>query len=88
MMNLYTIKDCKSQSFQGMYPCPNDALAIRSFSSQNVKQQFPTIAEFPGDFQLFKVGEFDDVTGELKADLKHVADFVVLFEVSKDGKQS
>lgn len=85
MINVYSVKDCKSQSFQGLYPVPNDALAIRSFSSQSVRSQFPTIAEFPGDFQLFKVGEFDEVTGVFKSDVKHVADFNDLFEVKKDG---
>lgn len=85
MINVYSVKDCKSQSFQGLYPVPNDALAIRSFSSQSVRNQFPTIAEFPGDFQLFKVGEFDEVTGVFKSDVKHVADFNDLFEVKKDG---
>ena len=85
MMSVYSIKDCKSQTFSGLYPIANDALAIRAFSSEDIKNNYRMIKEFPGDFQLFRIGTFDDVTGVLVSDVKHVADFNDLFGVSQHG---
>lgn len=69
-MKLFTIKDKKSE-FGNIYEAPNEGAAVREFG-QNVLQPAPEgrhnlLNEFPNDFCLCVVGEYDHKTGKITA---------------------
>lgn len=84
MKNLYSIKDTKG----GFYPpqdAENDALAVRGLRSM-VNSGKGLIAQYPEDFELWYVGEFDEVTGIIKpGELRCVIRCNVLKDVSTDA---
>jgi hypothetical protein len=47
----------------------NDGLAIRAFQDNVNAEQENNISKHPDQFTLFKIGEFDDATGEIKTDV-------------------
>lgn len=60
---IYAIKDAKST----FLPCTvdvNDATAVRNFENA-VRQPGSLLASHPNDFALFKVGEYDNVSGHV-----------------------
>ena len=61
MLKLYSIKDTKG----GFYPpeaSDNDALAVRTIRGV-VNSGKGLLAQYPEDFELWYVGEFDNQTG-------------------------
>lgn len=75
MMKVYSIKDDKSQTWQGCYPYLNDGLAIRDFNSMFDQNKLGIINQYPGDFSLYCLGTMDENTGKLSGDLKLVITF-------------
>jgi hypothetical protein len=64
MRGLYAVYDRCSRVYDGPIPQANDDTAIRAFTQMCNNPQ-STVAQSPEDFTLFKVGEFDDATGEV-----------------------
>lgn len=68
-INLYSVKDTKLGKFAQPFSAPNDDIAIRMLTS-TVRASGNTINEFPEDYQLFKLGSYDEDTGKLASDVK------------------
>lgn len=68
MLNLYSIKDIKANRFQGVVPFPNDDMAKRAFTSAvNSSESAGLLSQYPEDVQIFRLGSFDDVSGEIQS---------------------
>lgn len=67
---LFVIKDKKSE-FGQIYEMPNEGAAVRDFG-QNVMRPAPEgrnnmLHDFPNDFCLCVIGEYDHKTGKIEA---------------------
>jgi hypothetical protein len=61
--NGYSIKDAKANTFGTPYFAINDQVAVRSFQ-QAASDPNTTINKNPEDFNLYRIGSFDDASGE------------------------
>ncbi len=77
--NLYFIKD-SLVGFKPPFVAPNDAFAIRMFSSLVNSIENNDVKSNPGDYQLFCAGSFDDKTGELTSDVKFIVNAIDLIQ--------
>lgn len=62
MKVLYTLYDCKSETYLSPTAHPARGEAIRSFSKA-VNDGQSVVSSNPEDFTLFEIGTFDDRTG-------------------------
>lgn len=62
-LEMYSVFDVKAQAFGTPFAMQNDALAVRAFAEhcQNEEEMF---FKYPEDFQLYRVGNFNQRTGE------------------------
>lgn len=70
--NLYCIKDVKV-GYLGIFEHTNDATAAREFSlmcRSNVEGNM--IQRFPQDYELYRVGTFDDKEGSFENSLQYL----------------
>lgn len=70
--NLYSVRDIKMQKYGMPFVALNDDIAKRTLAS-TIKAGGTTISEFPEDFQLYKLGSYDDDTGELETNNEFLA---------------
>jgi hypothetical protein len=68
-LNVYSIFDSAAKAYTSPFFMHNDGLAIRAFQDNVNAEQENNISKHPDQFTLFKIGEFDDSTGEIKTDL-------------------
>lgn len=61
---LYSVKDTKLGKMGLPFIAPNDDIAKRMLA-ETMQNNDTTISKYPEDFQLFKLGEYDELTGEL-----------------------
>ncbi|AXH75313.1 MAG: nonstructural protein [Microviridae sp.] len=56
---LYTVYDSKARTYSNPFTAVNQQVAIRDFTqaANDINSQ---IHQFPGDFKLLEIGEFDD----------------------------
>jgi len=80
--NLYSLFDRKMQKYGMPYNAPNDEIAKRMLIS-TINAGGTTISEFPEDFSLYKIGKYNDDTGELTTEVKFLANAI---EFSKKGE--
>lgn len=81
--NLYSMKDTKMGKFSMPFVAPNDEIAKRTLAS-TIKQGGTTISEFPEDFQLFRLGNYDEDTGDLTTDNEFIANATEFAVTSKN----
>lgn len=62
IVNIYSIYDSKAQAYLQPFFCATHALAFRNIEKA-MKNPHSPFSDFPADFTLFKVGEFDDLEG-------------------------
>lgn len=75
MKKIYAIKDTKANSFMEITEGQGDGVMCRTLSSiVNDKDKKSLIAAFPQDFELWKIAEMNEETGEIKQDLRKIAD--------------
>lgn len=73
-MKLYGIYDVKAQAFVGrLMLLPADGAAARLFEDAK-SDQSSEIGKYPDDFHLFRLGSFDEFTGELTPEKYKVTD--------------
>jgi hypothetical protein len=60
---LVAIRDAKLQAFQSLTTVPTIEAALRGFADAVANEGAGDLHRHPEDFGLFKVGEFDTVTG-------------------------
>lgn len=71
MLKVYSIRDAKIESYGPPFFCRAKGEAIRMFQDLlNDGQSLPS--KYPGDFDLYEIGTYDDATGVLAA-VPHVA---------------
>lgn len=63
---VYSLKDCKV-GFGSLFPMANDEIAKNSIVNSFLSSQSNPIQQTPQDFELYKVGEYDDSTGDFEA---------------------
>lgn len=71
-IELYSVRDtllCYSQPF----PAENEQVALRMFIASVRSPQPNACNTFPENKELWKIGSFDDKTGKLYTDLRHIA---------------
>jgi hypothetical protein len=68
-LNVYSIFDSAAKAYTSPFFMHNDGLAIRAFQDNVNAEQENNISKHPDQFTLFKIGEFDDATGEIKTDV-------------------
>lgn len=61
---MFTIYDNKAEAFLPPFTLPNHAMAARTFADC-VRDPQHAFSRNPSDYNLFELGSFDDVTGEM-----------------------
>lgn len=64
-MILVSVRDKKAEAFHPPYAVPTKGIAIRAFGDAVVKGG-SDLSAHPEDFDLFLVGEFDQITGKIE----------------------
>ena len=66
-LNFYSVFDTAVGAYMRPFVMQSDGQAVRSFTDEATNAETP-IAQHPEDYALFRVGMFDDATGELTAE--------------------
>lgn len=61
----YSIRDSKSEVYNTPFFQQSNAEAIRSFDKL-VKDQSSMVAQYPDDYDLYLIGDYDDQTGTIQ----------------------
>lgn len=64
-MEMFTIRDSKAEAYLSPFMAPTIAVAIRIISD-TARDPKSLFFSHPEDYQLFKIGEFDEQTGIIK----------------------
>lgn len=64
-LGVYAVKDSKTGAFWRPFTHVNDATAHREFSNMVNDRNNDFMQQNYGDLTLYKLGEFDDLSGEL-----------------------
>lgn len=65
-LRLYSIFDEKAKAFGSPFYMQTDGMALRLFSDQVSDHSRPSmLADHPEDFRLYRIGEFEDESGEV-----------------------
>lgn len=68
---IFSVYDSKAEVFNTPFFMANAGMATRAFGDL-VEDRTTTIHRHPGDYVLYEIGEFDDVTGQVKHHAEHV----------------
>lgn len=71
-INLYSIKDTKLGKYCQPFTAPNNEIAKRMVTS-TIRAGGNNIADYPEDMQLYKLGYYNEDTGELVTELEFLA---------------
>lgn len=63
---LYSVRDIRAKIFGPILQTRSMAEVCRGIMNNMDENPKSNLAKFPGDFDLYRVGTFDDVTGEVK----------------------
>ena len=66
MLKIYSIKDTKG-AFEAPFLAQNDQLAARNVKTYINSQKGIAESLYPEDFELWYIGEFDELTGIINA---------------------
>ena len=87
-INLYSVKD-KKVGYMNTWGELNDNAAKRDFADA-INDTRSTLNKHPYDMELYRVGIWDDQTGEIKADFEYLASGVDYYKEKptevKDGE--
>ena len=64
-LNVYSIYDQTAKAYITPFFMHNDAMAVRAFSDNINKGEDSQLSLHPDQFTLYRIGEYDDVTGIL-----------------------
>ena len=81
-LKIYSIKDTKIGYMQPFYQ-NNEAVAVRNFSNAINSPQLNNINQNLEDMELWKLGAFDDQTGEITSEIKFVIKAIDLKKETK-----
>lgn len=75
MMGYYAIKDNLAERFLTPFICHNDNEAKRMFiTTVNDKNNMQIIYENPQDYELYKIGTWEEDLGVMEKDFRKLAD--------------
>lgn len=80
---LFAVKDVKSGRFASPFVADNIQVAKRNVAWA-MKDKTTAFYNFPEDYQLFRLGSFDEQTGELASDVLFVANLTEFKSEVKD----
>lgn len=83
-LKIYAIKDTKVAFMTPVY-YQNDAVAMRDVKNAVNDPKENIINKNIDDIQLWKLGEFDDQTGEIISQIEFVANAIELKETKDNG---
>lgn len=69
MLEMFSIKDDLAGFFMKPFVCRSVVEAQRQIVAF-VRQEKSIMAEYPSNFSLYRVGSFDDVSGQIPTNLK------------------
>lgn len=69
MLRLYSIKDSAADAHMRPWVARNHAEALRAFSDL-ARDSGHAVGQHPEDYSLWYHGEFDEMSGDLRADVK------------------
>ena len=81
---IYSIKDTKI-GFMNPFYSHNDGTALRDFTNGANDAQKNAINTNPEDKELWRLGEFDDQTGEIKSEVKYLIKANDVITIKKEG---
>lgn len=88
-INVYAIKDTAVGRFSSTpFMLENDEVAKRTFSTAINSGSQSQVAVYYKDMQIWKIGEFEDRTGEYVQDIYLVANGVDVKEVATKGEEN
>lgn len=70
-LSIYAIRDIKNE-FCTPFTTTNDAMAKRMFVTEQ-KNKDSMLAQFPADFELWKLADMDTKTGQVFPNLENIA---------------
>lgn len=82
-VKLYAMKDVKTGSFGPVMMGQNDGHMSRTIG-ETFRGSGHTVERYPGDFELFEIGEMVEGTGEVTGCLRYVCSVSVILQ-PKDG---
>lgn len=71
MTSIYTVRDIKND-FGTPFTAANDNVAKRMYQAEQ-KNKDSMLAQFPADFELWKLAEYDTKTGQLYPSMDNIA---------------
>lgn len=76
-LKIYAIKDIKAKKFCAPYYAPNDELSKRMLhNTVNTEAEDNFLNKYTEDYQLFRLGEFEEETGEIKSDVEFLVNAI------------
>lgn len=69
-MKMFAIYDSKAGTYSSPMPANTDGIALRNFE-QIFRDETTSISQYPADFTLFCIGEYDEETGFFTQDGPH-----------------
>lgn len=89
-VKMYCVRDVKVGGFNNPFCFVNDAVAVRSFEALvNEPSQESMISKYPGDYDLYCVGIFDQDTGLMSSmQPEHVISAAALVKTPGDPSSS
>jgi len=87
--NVYSIKDAKAGTYGNPFYAINDGVATRSFE-QAASDPQTTIHANPEDFNLYKIGTFDDNEGIItsEAQPQFITGAIAKSQVTEESEES
>ena len=75
-LGVYAVLDNASGVYDGPVPAATDQVALRNFTEMAKNVESP-IGKHPSDFSLWRVGEWNDGTGEITPEVKSCLAYAV-----------
>lgn len=71
-MNLYAIRDIKANAFAAPFLMQSDVVALRA-ASDLTNDKSTTVYRHPSDYEIWFLGVYDEETGAIESNPKHLA---------------
>lgn len=78
-MKLYAMKDVKTGSFGPVMMGQNDGHMSRTIG-ETFRGSNHTVERYPGDFELYQIGEMEEISGAVDGALRFVCNVSVILE--------
>jgi len=85
-LKIFSLRDTKSAHFGKPIIAPHQAPLIREFT-EAVNDDKTTYSKFPGDFDLYEIGDFNHITGQITPATNpiHIINLTTLKQEVKNG---